>query len=320
MWGSVRPDTWKAVQRARLLELLGDLPDERGPVRTLAAERRPAEGYILERLVLDLNGIEPVPAWFVRPAGAEGKLPVVLFNHSHGGNYHVGKDELIKGAAYLQTPPFAELLTGLGYAALGIDAWGFGERSVRTEAEIFKEMLWTGKVLWGMMVYDGLRAVDYLCTRPDVDPDRIGTLGMSMGGTMAWWLAALDERIRFCVDLCSLADYDTMRETRAFNHHNFYYFVPGLLKRFTTGSINALIAPRPHLSLAGLRDKLVPAAGLDKLDRELKAVYEAAGAPDNWRLFTCDAGHEETEAMRSEIRAFLTRQLEHGGKAENADR
>ena len=316
----MRPDTWKAVQRARLLELLGDLPDDKGPVRTLAAERLPAEGYVLERLVLDLNGIEPVPAYFVRPEGAAGRLPVVVFNHSHGGRYHVGKDELIKGADYLQTPPFAEVLTGLGYAALCIDAWGFGERSGRTEAEIFKEMLWTGRVLWGMMVYDSLRAVDYLCTRPDVDPDRIGTLGMSMGGTMAWWLAALDERIRFCVDLCSLADYDTMRETRAFNHHNFYYFVPGLLKRFTTSSINALIAPRPHLSLAGRHDKLVPAAGLDKLDRELGAVYDAAGAPGNWRLFADDAGHEETEAMREEIRAFLARQLEPGGKAENAGR
>ncbi len=60
---------------------------------------------------------------------------------------------------------------------------------------MFKAMLWQGMVLWGMMVYDSYKAVDYLASRPEVDPSRIATLGMSMGSTMAWWLAALDPRI-----------------------------------------------------------------------------------------------------------------------------
>ena len=90
--------------------------------------------------------------------------------------------------------PYAKALTDLGYVSLCIDSWVFGERSHATEADTFKAMLWQGQVLWGMMVYDSLRALDFLIERPDVDPQRVATLGMSMGSTMAWWVAALDER------------------------------------------------------------------------------------------------------------------------------
>src|SRR5690606_38557733 len=101
-----------------------------------------------------------------------------------------------------------------------------GERSTRKESHIFKDLLWRGRVMWGMMLFDSLRAVDYAVQRPDVDAGRIGTLGMSMGSTMSWWLAALDERVRVTVDLCCLSDYEALRETGDMDGHNLYYFVP----------------------------------------------------------------------------------------------
>ena len=134
-------------------------------------------------------------------------------------------------------------------------------------------MLWRGQVLWGMMVYDSLRAIDYLVAREDVDAGRVATLGLSMGSTMAWWVAALDERVRVCVDLCCLTDFEALIETRGLDGHGIYYYVPGLLKQFTTAQINALIAPRAHLSLAGNHDRLTPPAGLDRIDAELRRVY-----------------------------------------------
>ncbi|MCX7920298.1 MAG: acetylxylan esterase [bacterium] len=296
-------------RRNQLYQLLGDLPERTRPISAILLRESVEPDYILEKLLLDLNGIEPVPAYFVRPKNATHKLPTILYNHSHGGNYHLGKEELLIGNSYLFSPPYAVELTRNGYAALCIDAWAFGERSHTTESAIFKRMLWNGQVLWGMMVYDNLRALDYLVSRPDVDANRIGTLGMSMGSTMSWWIAALDTRIKVCVDICCLTDFDTMVETNSLDLHGVYYYVPKLLKYFTTAEINALIAPRPHLSLAGLQDPLTPVAGLDKIDAELKKIYTAANATDYWKLFRSNSGHIETAEMRKEVMLWLNRFL-----------
>jgi hypothetical protein len=97
--------------------------------------------------------------------------------------------------------------------------------------------------------------------------------------------------------------------TRGLDCHNVYYYVPSLLKHFTTSQINALIAPRPHLSLAGNFDPLTPPAGLDKIDDELRQAYQEAGSPSAWRLLRYNTGHFETAAMRMEICSFLDRWL-----------
>lgn len=299
----------KTNQREVLYSLLGDLPVHDRPIAVRILKTVDCGNYILETLILDLNGVEEVPAYFARPKHATGRRPTVLFNHSHGGRYDWGKEELIRGNTYLHNPPYAEELTGAGYNALCIDHWCFGERNKKTESETFKEMLWNGQVLWGMMVYDSLRAMDYLVTRDDVDSSRIATLGISMGSTMAWWLAALDPRVKVCIDLCCLTDFKTFIKLQGLDYHGVYYYVPGLLKHFSTAGINALIAPRAHLSLAGLEDVLTPPEGLDIIDQELKVVYEAAGAPENWHLSRYQTGHQETAAMRREILDYMRKNL-----------
>ena len=297
------------TRRRELYALLGDLPPRNRPVSSTLIAREERAGYILETLVLDLNGTETVPAYWVVPKHARGRLPTILYNHAHGGDYEIGKNELLVGRKALQTPPYADALTAAGFAALCIDAWGFGERRGRTESALFKEMLWKGQVLWGMMVHDSIRAIDYLCTREDVDANRIGTLGLSMGSTMAWWLAALDPRVRVCVDLCCLTDFHSLIASQGLDGHGIYYYVPSLLKHFTTAEINALIAPRAHLSLAGDYDPLTPPAGLDRIDAELRQVYAELGAAEAWRLKRYATGHFETAAMRAEVMTFLKRWL-----------
>ncbi|HTL53138.1 MAG TPA: acetylxylan esterase [Planctomycetota bacterium] len=232
----------------------------------------------------------------------------MLYIHAHGGTYPLGKDELLVGRKVL--PPYAPVCAAKGLVTLAIDSWCFGERKHQEdgrngELDAFKLMLWKGQVLWGMMVYDSLRAVDYLVSRPEVDAGRIATIGLSMGSTMAWWTAALDERIKVTVDICCLTDFHTLIQARGLDGHGIYYFVPRLLKDFTTARINALIAPRAHLSLAGNYDLLTPPQGLEIIDTELQAAYAKAGAPDAWKLLRYEIGHFETAQMRKEIMEFL---------------
>lgn len=291
-------------QRTQLWSMLGDLPARHRPISARLLWQREEAGYVLERLVLDLNGLESVPAYFARPKG-DGPFPTVLYNHAHGGDYDLGKEEFVRGRSLLQQPPYVEALTAQGYAALCIEHWLFGERRGRTESELFKLMLWRGQVLWGMMVYDSVRALDYLCTRPEVDAGRIATLGLSLGSTMAWWVAALDLRIKVCIDLCCLTDFDALIESRGLDGHGIYYYVPSLLKHFTAAQINALIAPRPHLGLAGNLDPLTPRAGLDRIDAELRRVYAEHGAANAWTMKRYEIGHFETAEMRTEALAYL---------------
>ena len=181
----------REARRRELYGLLGELPRRDAPIESarVSLERRPQ--YEIETLTLELNGSESVPAYFLKPLGAAGEpLPAVLYNHAHGYDYDLGKDELIRGRSALQEPAYGEALTAAGYAVLCVDMWSFGDRRGRTETALFRETLWRGQVLWGMMLFDTLRAFDYLAGRPDVDATRIGTLGMSLGSTMAWWAAA----------------------------------------------------------------------------------------------------------------------------------
>jgi dienelactone hydrolase len=152
--------------------------------------------------------------------------------------------------------------------------------------------------------------MDYLCQRPEVEKSRIGAIGMSMGSTMSFWLAALDTRVKVCADICCLTDFDALIEDGGLDRHGIYYYVPSLLKYFTAADINALIAPRVHLAIAGELDRLTPLLGLHRIDQALKKEYESLGAADKWKLNIYNGiAHFETPEMRKDLLDFLRQEL-----------
>ncbi|MFO0876112.1 MAG: acetylxylan esterase [Gemmataceae bacterium] len=298
-------------RRAALRALLGRLPHPHSPrARLLATTEHP--GYTLQLLELDLNGQEPVPAYLLLPHRRPARAPALLYLHAHGGTYALGKDELIHGRRGLDA--YAPVLAERGIITLACDSWCFGARchtphGRQGEHDTFKLMLWRGQVLWGQMLHDELQALSFLAAHPDVDATRIGAFGMSMGATKAWWLAALDERIRLCIDLCCLTDFDELIAARNLRGHSFYYFVPGLLPEFSAAQINELIVPRPRLSLNGRHDALTPVAGVERIRAHLQPLYARHGNADDCRIELFDSGHEETPAMRRLVLDWLQRYL-----------
>jgi len=295
--------------REKLYSLMGDLPDRNAEITTRLVREEDCGSYVLETLTLDLNGTEPVPTYFTRPKNAVAPYPVVLFSHWHGGMYFLGKNQLITPHEKGNNCSYAEAMAKKGIACLCIDHWCFGERSGRDESETYKTMLWDGKVMWGMMVFDSLRAVDYLVSRTDVDSSRIGALGMSMGSTMSMWVAALDTRIKTCVDICCLTDFDEIERSNGINEHGIYYYVPSLRKNFSMADINALIAPRSHLSTVGIYDGLTPIRGVDKIKKLVSEFYKKNGAEGGFTLKKYPCGHAETIEMRTDILAFIDKTL-----------
>jgi hypothetical protein len=302
---------YQARRRKELWALLGDLPEGRTPrAHVVKTEKR--EGYTLEHLELDLNGVEPVPAYLLLPDKRPERAPALLYIHAHGGTYELGKEELVLGRKVL--PAYAPLCAAKGIVTLAIDSWCFSGRKHQDDGrngewDAFKLMLWEGRVLWGMMLFDEMQAVTYLRGRPEVYPDRIGAFGLSMGSTKAWWLAALDPRVKLCIDLCCLTDYQELIRTHNLKGHGIYYYVPRLLKHFQTHQINELIVPRPRLSLNGRKDTLTPPAGVERVRDHLLSLYATHGRREDCRVELFDCGHEETSAMRQLVSEWMQRYL-----------
>jgi hypothetical protein len=295
-------------RRTQLLDLLGGRSkSEKISAELINVENR--QGFVLESLMLHLNDIETVPAYFAKPLNTVEPLPTVIFNHSHGGNFDQGKEELLSSSSYLQSPSFVEEIIGLGFAVCCIDMWGFNQRKGKQESELVKEMLLDGQTLWGMRIFDNIALLDYLETRSDVDPARLATIGMSMGGLMSWWLTALDERIKVTVDIAAQVDIETLKQKRGLDHHGFYYYVPGFLKHFTTLAVQEMIAPRPRLSMVGKDDRMCPIEGAEFLNEKLKIAYEHHDVSGNWAGRILTGGHQETWEMRSLWKTFLTKHL-----------
>jgi hypothetical protein len=301
----------QARRRAELWGLLGDLPERCLPeARTRTMTRH--DGYCLEHLELDLNGREPAPALLLLPDRRSVPAPALLYLHAHGGTYGLGKEELIQGRDVL--PAYAPVCAELGLVTLAIDSWCFSGRQHDADGrngewDAFKLMLWQGEVLWGMMLFDEVQALTYLASRPEVDAQRLGVLGMSMGATKAWWLAALDQRVRLCIDLCCLTDYDELIRTNYLRGHGIYYYVPRLLKHFSAAQINELIVPRPRLSLNGRDDPLTPPAGVERIRDHLRPLYAAYGRAEDCRVELFPCGHEEIPPMRELVIEWLRRHL-----------
>ncbi|HYM78800.1 MAG TPA: alpha/beta hydrolase family protein [Candidatus Dormibacteraeota bacterium] len=315
--GAVHPaatdESFSSTQEKRRRELwglLGDLPwkHQPGPARLVSKEEH--DGYTLERLVLDLNGVEPVPAILLVPKKRQERAPGLLYIHWHAGMYDLGKEQLLKGVQ--AQPAYAPVCVEKGLVTLAIDSWCFGERKHEQdghqgEEDAFKLMLWRGQVLFGMMMFDEFRALDYLAGRAEVDPQRLGVLGMSMGATKAWWLAGLDPRVKVCMDVCCLTDFEELIRTHGLKEHGIFYYVPALLKHFQTADINELIVPRARLSVNGRRDPLTPPAGVEKVRDHLMPLYRKYGKEADCRVELFDCAHVELPEMRKIILEWMGR-------------
>jgi hypothetical protein len=292
--------------RARLMALLGPGCPGAGFAGVERLGHSGYHGWVLEDLLFRNAGGEAVPAFFLRPPEGHAPVPAAIYAHAHGNRYHIGRDELLNGRPALQSP-YAPDLVAAGIATLCIEMPCFGARAEPGESARVKAALWQGEPLFAQMLAEQVAGVDFLTAHPMVRGDRIGTLGFSMGSTLAFWLAALEPRIRACSALCSFADLATLVERGAHDGHGHYMTVPGLLSVARTGQIAGLIAPRALQIGVGLQDWSTPEAAVAVARNDLEAAYSRGG-----RLVMHvdpDAGHEETTAMRAAVLKFLAEEL-----------
>jgi hypothetical protein len=265
-------------------------------------------GYIVERLIFETGDGEAVRGLLTRPRG-EAPSPAILYIHAHGARYDIGAAELLDGRPALREP-LGPVFAAMGYATLAVDMPGFGSRATRSESELAKARLWQGKSLAGQMLGEQAAALGWLAAQPFVDPARIGCFGISMGATLGYWLAAVDNRISALAHLCCYADFAALIELGAHDLHGIYLTIPGLLNIASNGEIAGLVAPRPQLVCVGDLDPLTPPLAVDRALEQTRAAYERAGAADRLSVHReAQTGHQESPEMRCAVLEFFRQTL-----------
>ncbi|MFN4155160.1 MAG: dienelactone hydrolase family protein [Paracoccaceae bacterium] len=280
------------------------------PVPGLAASRvrSVAEDaiYHAEELWFQSDPAGPARAFRCRPQGRSGPLPTVLILHAHGNRHDIGAAEVINGRPALFAPT-GRALAARGIASFCLDMPCFGSRAGQSESAATKALLWEGRSLAGQMLAENIAALDWLAAQPDVDADRIGVFGLSMGATLAYWLGALDPRLRAVAQECCFADFRTLIALGQHDLHGIYLTVPGLLPHASNGRIAGIIAPRAQFIGLGDLDPLTPPAAADPALAEVQAAYAKGGRLVIHREPA--SGHIETQAMHHAMLDFMTSEL-----------
>lgn len=261
------------------------------------------EDYRIQCLVFQSRpGVWVTANLYIPDAVQKGPVPAVLNVHGHWREGRIAATPHVRALALVKQ----------GYLVLAVDAFGAGERAPDPLKPEYHGGLrgaasWTaGYPLLALQVYDNMRAIDYLLTRDDVDPQRIAVTGASGGGNQSMYVGALDERIRVVVPVCSVGNYQAYLGVACCVGE----VLPAALRFCEEGDILGLVAPRPLLVISASRDSvqfsIIEAAKSVSWARE---IYELYGAADKLHHAVFDAPHGYNQAMRETMYGWLNRWL-----------
>jgi dienelactone hydrolase len=298
------PAGWQgtvAERREKWLEMLGLSPlPERTPLKATVTGTLERGDYVVEKIHFQSLTGAHVAGNLYRPARTEGRLPAVLYLCGHSK----GK----VNAPYQANPRwFAQH----GYVALVLDPVQLGECQGFHHGT-YREDRWDwqsrGYTPAGTEVWNAMRALDYLESRPDVDGAKMGVTGLSGGGAMSWFLGAADERVKVVVPVCQSGSIERMAADRATDGHCDCAFWVNY-HRWCWPDIGALIAPRAFLIASGSEDVLWRPSGYREVANRIRFQYAALGVPEKFDLVEDLAPHGYTPKLRQSIFTFFNTHL-----------
>lgn len=285
-------EQWQGRLRAKLTELVGGFPAERSALRPLTLEKREFPKYRREKILFDSRDGMSVLAYILMPVAARTPVPSVICvpGHGRGVDDIVGIDdkgqERADKAGYQHD--FAVQMAEAGIAAVAIEPLGFGCR--RDPANVKRGLgrsacqplagaaLLLGQTMIGWRVYDVMRTLDLIATRPELDVKRVGCMGISGGGTCTLFAAALEPRIRAAL----ISGYlNTFRDSVGVISHCMDNYVPGIMNWAEMYDIAGLIAPRPLFVESGSKDDIFPVQSSVSSFKKVSAIYNVFGAGAN---------------------------------------
>ena len=332
---------WRKAAREKVMDCMLSPPPPAGDhsVKILAEEQR--EGYKAKKIEICLSEYYTVPALLLIPDG-EGPFPAVNCLHDHGAHLYIGKEKMVRpivarDSSGKENPEDIDVLKdadkwvgGLyegqyvgdylaknGFVVLSTDAPMWGERGQQEGARrdrydmIAGNMMMYGINLSAYMTFDDIAATEYLATLPEVDAERIGCMGFSMGGYRAWMLSALSEKIKAGVAVCWMVTTDEQMSFKYSRTENggFANCFPGLRRYMDYPHIASIACPNAMLFINGEQDKLFPVPGVRKAFDIMHGVWQSQGVGDKLETEIWPVPHSCYKKAQERALHFLSKYL-----------
>lgn len=327
-------DEWRKAARQKVLDCMLTPPPAPAqptiPTKVLYEEQR--DGYRAQKIEIRLSRYYTVPAYILIPDG-KGPFPAVNVLHDHGAHLFIGKEKMIRPlacedstvirdadewAGTLYDGQFVgDYLARHGYVVFSADAPMWGERGQQEGPRrdrydmIAGNMMMYGIDLSAYMTYDDLSGTEFLASLPEVDAQRIGCMGCSMGAYRAWMLSALSDRIKAGAAVCWMVTTDEQMSLKYKRTENggFANCFPGLRRWMDYPHIASMACPKPMLFINGTQDKLFPVPGVKKAFAIMHDTWRSQNAGQNLETELWDMPHSCPLKAQERVLQFFKKHL-----------
>ncbi len=309
--GAKTLDQWKADRgeyRRQLAEMLGLWPEPaRGDLKAEVKGRVETDEFVVEKLVFQsLPGLYVTGDVYV-PRNLKGRAPAILYVCGHSDV----KENGVSMGNKVGYQHHGEWFARNGYVCLTIDSLELGEITGVHHGTYRDGMWWwhsRGYTPAGVETWNSMRAIDYLCTRSDVDPQRIGMTGRSGGGAYTWFTAALDERVKVAAPVAGITDLRNHVLDGCIEGHCDCMFMVNTY-RWDFARVAALIAPRPLLIGNSDKDTIFPLHGVQRVHAQVRDLYHLYGQDKNLGLLITEGPHKDTQDLQVPVFRWFNRFL-----------
>lgn len=317
-WQKKRPRLYQEY-----MDMLGLWPlPEKTPLKATITGTLEKHGVVIEKIHFQSKPGLYVTANLYRPKMRNAKLPAIVYVCGHSGKGRDGNKTAFQDhglwfanngyvCLILDTLQLGEI-PGVHHGTYG-RPWGHLKAWGETDAEKMKNhnRFWwysAGYTPAGVECWNGVRAIDYLVTRPDVDPDKIGVTGISGGGAATFWIAAADERVKVAVPVSGMSDLEFYVKNKGVNGHCDCMFLYNTYQWDWT-TIAALVAPRPLLFANSDNDPIFPMDANRRIMEKLRKLYKMHEKPELVDEYVSKGGHDYRPDLRIAIFKFMNQHL-----------
>ncbi len=325
--GAKTIEEWKQ-KRPRLyqeyMDMLGLWPiPEKTPLMATKTGEVEAHGVVVENIHFQSKPGLYVTANVYRARNDKSKRPAIVYVCGHSSKGRDGNKSAYQDHGFwfanngyvcivLDTLQLGEI-PGVHHGTFG-QPWRHlaSQERKRLELPEFENRFWWHAIGYSpaaVECWNGIRAIDYLLTRPDVDPDKIGVTGISGGGAATFWIAAADERVKVAVPVSGMSDLESYVKNKVINGHCDCMFLYNTYQWDWT-TIAALVAPRPLLFANSDNDPIFPMDGNRRIIAKLRKIYGMYDKPNLVDDYISSGGHAYRPDLRVAVFKFLNKHLQ----------